>query len=646
LTLRRYLLALSVSFATGPLAAQPDMETMLVTGSRTPLDINRLGASASVISREQIEARGSGFVSDLLREMPGLAVSRAGTFGAQTQVRVRGAEGNHVMVLIDGIEANDPGGNDEFDFGQLLTGDIERIEIVRGPQSSLWGSDALAGVINIVTRKGGNGTRASFGFEEGSFATSQQRANFAFGDDTRRFYAGVNRLDSGGVNISRNGDEDDAFHNLSVDLNGAIKPTDDLQLSFVLRTVNSTGQADESPAGIYEDAPSEGNFDQTIAALRAKLGLFDQRWLNEIAASWSSTERDFADSWSWTAAASDRYKLTCQSTLLLPEEMDWLSNQSLTVAVDHEYQRFVQRGVATAWGDPNQRRGMHSTGVVAEYHADLLQSFSLSASVRRDLNSDFKDVTTYRTAVSALVPRTQTRLHAAYATGQKAPTFIERFGYSSGGPTVFIGNPGLEPERSRGWEVGVAQSLWSERASLSLTWFQENLRDEINGYVFSVDFSSATALNLDGTSHRRGLEFEGTLELPWSVRFRGYYTYLDADERDAGTGARVDEIRRPEHAGGAALHWQSENKRLQLHAYVDVTGEQQDIAFVPPTYNQRVTLSAYTLLGVHVSYAIVPGVEIYTRGENLLDDDYEEIFSAQSPGAAVYAGLRIAFDSL
>ena len=178
---RRSLAFLFVACAPGlaQAAAETALDTIVVTASRQPIELARVGASVTVLDRDFIERRQAMFVADLLRAVPGVAVSRSGGLGKQTQLRMRGAEGNHVMVLLDGIEINDLAGNDEFDFANLTTADVERIEVVRGPQSALWGSEALAGVINIITRKGGAEPAAELTLEAGSFATTQQRVAMA-----------------------------------------------------------------------------------------------------------------------------------------------------------------------------------------------------------------------------------------------------------------------------------------------------------------------------------------------------------------------------------------------------------------------------------------------------------------------------------
>ncbi|MEX2479663.1 MAG: TonB-dependent receptor [Gammaproteobacteria bacterium] len=624
-------------------------DTIIVTGSRAPIELGKAGASVTIIDRERIEARRAAFVTDLLREVPGMTVSRAGGPGKQTQVRVRGAEGNHVMVLIDGIEVNDLAGNDEFDFGHLTTADIERIEIVRGPQSALWGSDALAGVINIITRKSDTGFSSTLMLEGGSFATNQQRASAAFGADDKRLRVAVSRLDTGGINIARSGDEDDGYRNVTVDVNGGLRPLDNLDLAFVLRSVDTRNETDsDALTGTPSDTPGMSDNNQLYLGTRGELTLLDGRWIHRVEGNWSSTDIDSRDPAVLLEGetSGDRYEAVYQTTFAFTLDTPVATAHRATFAVDHEYQRFRQRGPVSVFGDPNQTRGMHNTGFVGEYRLDIAADLSLGGSVRHDENSDFKDVTTYRGSATWRLPVIGSALTLAYGTGQKAPTFLERFGFATGGlfgPT-FIGNAALEPETSRGWEVGLAHAFLANTLRVSATWFSERLRDEIFGFAVDPTGMTATAVNQNGTSRRDGLELTLAGDLPHGFVANASYTYLDATELDRTSGLRKDEVRRPNHQGSIGLDWRSDDGRWQAGAVATHTGSFEDIAFLPPLFSQtRIQMGSYTLLGITGSYTVNRALEVYARVDNALDEHYEELFGYRTPGIAGYVGVRLSF---
>ncbi|MCB1746395.1 MAG: TonB-dependent receptor [Gammaproteobacteria bacterium] len=648
---RRSLAFLFVACAPGlaQAAAETALDTIVVTASRQPIELARVGASVTVLDRDFIERRQAMFVADLLRAVPGVAVSRSGGLGKQTQLRMRGAEGNHVMVLLDGIEINDLAGNDEFDFANLTTADVERIEVVRGPQSALWGSEALAGVINIITRKGGAEPAAELTLEAGSFATTQQRVAMAVGGERGRLRVGVGRIDSGGTNVSRFGDEDDAYHGLTIDANGALELTPGLDLSFVLRNVDSRTENDSGVVtGVPVDTPGISDSNQTYLGTRADLSLFDGRWTQRAEANWTSTSTATRDPavFQQGTTSGDRYEITYQSSVWFETSIAVPVRHGVTFATDHEYQRFRQRGPVTPFGDPNQERGMHNTGITGEYRATLAGQLDLAGSVRRDLNSDFRDVTTYRGSAAWRTPWFGSVVSLAYATGQKAPTFIERFGFASGGlfGPVFIGNAGLEPEHSRGWEVGLRQPLWGDRLHLAVTWFAERLEDEIFGYLVDATGTRATAINQGGTSRRGGLEFAADATLPYGLLLDASYTYLDATELDRATGLRKDEVRRPNHQASLALDWRSPAARWTVGTFVTYSGAFEDLVFLPPSYaQQRVRMDSYVLVGGNASLTVARGIEFHARIENAFDEHYEELFGFRAPGLAAYLGLHIDF---
>ncbi len=648
----RTLVILAALAIALPAPAAPDtapLETIIVTGSRTPLARDRLPASVSVIDRAQIEARQASYVADLLRHVPGVAVSRAGGFGTFTQVRMRGAEGNQVMVLVDGIEANDPANGDELDLGSFSTANVERIEVVRGPQSALWGSDALAGVINIITRKGEAGWRSEIELEGGSFASNRQSASMSMVRDRGRLRAAFTRIDTGGTNVARFGDEDDAFHGRTLDLSGALRPREELELSFVLRSDDSTTQTDSGAlTGIPVDTPGTADNDRSYLGTRAALALFEGHWLQRLEGNWTSNENDNVDPavFQQSETAADRYELTYQSTVLFdwPALLD--SAHRATFAVDVEHQAFRQRGPVTIFGDPNQDRSLDNTGWVGEYHVDFGDHVTLGGSVRHDDNSDFADATTWRASALWRIAPTASVLSVTYATGQKAPTFTERFGFASGGlfGPVFIGNAGLKPERARGWEVGLSQPFAGGRVRLDATWFSERLRDEINGFVTDATGTTATARNLDGTSRRQGVELALAAEPGWGLSTHATFTYLDATEIDRASGRRVDEARRPNHLASLALDWTGFDRRLRLSGFATYSGTFEDVVFLAPLFQQqRVSMDTYTVVGMSARWRVNRVLEVFGRAENLLDAHYEEVFGFRTPGLGGHLGLRFSF---
>ena len=649
----RLFVILAAATALVTAGAEDLRDTVVVTASRLPIPLMVAGSSVSVIDREQIEARQAIFAVDLLKDVPGFAVSRSGSIGAQTQLRVRGAEANQVLVLIDGIEANDPAGNDEFAFQDLTTWDVERIEVVRGPQSALWGSDALAGVVNIITREP-TGEFAAEGFAEmGAFDTSTVGARLAGPVGGMRTGLSLSRVDSNGSNSSRAGDEDDGYENTTSTLTLAGSPRNNLDLGFVGRYTSTTKQFDgvDFGTGLPADAGDETAVDLGYFRASATLRLLDDRWTQSLRTAWTTTDTENGgDFGSAGSTEADKYGVYYQTSWQFTPGAPDSPGNAVTLAVDHEQQDFRQRGDVIVIDpddpaqnlDPNQNQDQRNTAAVLELMLSPFKRAFISLSGRHDDNSEFDNVNTFRATSAWTAESTGTRVHASFGTGQKAPTFIERFGYF---PDQFAGNPDLEPETSKGWEAGMEQPLFSNRASIGATYFHDDLRDEIYGFAFDPDTFRFTAVNLDGESKRRGVEVSASAKATETLRFSGSYTYTDATQPDPVSGEDTREIRRPRHVASFNGDWRFPDYKADLNLNVTYIGHQEDTFFevAPPYGTQTIDLSSYCLVSLAARYRLTDQVQVYARVENLLDENYEDVYGYNTPGVGAYAGIRLHF---
>ena len=639
----RYLLLATLAVTSISVTAlDTRLEHMVVTAARNPVPLWETGSAVTVISREEIDRRHSPHLEDLLRGVPGLAISRQGGAGKLAQVRVRGAEANQVLVMIDGVEANDLTRDDGFDFSLLTTSDIERIEIVRGPQSSLWGSEALAGTINIITRRARNAFALDASVEAGSFNTKQYSASVGTAGADYSVRLGANHLTSGGTNVSIAGDEDDSYENTSVNLNAEWHGLEYLELSTTARVADISNQTDSGAfTGIPVDSDSRSDAFQAYVGTQARLALLDGRWTHRLRGAWTRTTNEDRDLLAGSSGEifGDKYSIDYQTTFNFASELPLAATHAITFAVNHEERHFKQRGPIVFGLDPNQDRRVDAQGFAGEYRLQLLNQTAFAARVRHDNNSDFDDFTSFRLSISQRIRKLGTVISAAYGTGQKDPTFFDRFGFSAGGFFPFVGNPDLEPEKSRGWEASIRQSLFSDRLFLSASYFSERLRDEINGFV--VDFANQTssAENLSGKSHRDGIELTTEAQIADQLRAVATYTYLDANEIDRVTGLRSDEIRRPRHQGGLSINYDSQ--RGNVNVYVSHTGKQEDDVFLPPFFSrQRVTLDDFTLVSLAATWRFNSQLSAYARVDNVLDDNYQEVFGFQGAETGAYFGLR------
>lgn len=611
-------------------------DVIVVTAHREPVRIGDASSALSVIERSAIDDRQSVFAAELLQDLPGLAVSRSGTFGSATSVRVRGAEANQLMVMIDGIKANDIAAGDEFNFANLTAFDVERIEVIRGPQSALWGSDAMAGVVNVVTRRADRPLDAQGFVETGSFGTLNGGARIGAARGRGDATLSASWLDTDGTNIARQGGEDDGYENWTAGLNGGFRPIEALDFDLTLRHTDARNEFDESAFGQPVDADRITDSTQTYAQGRGSLVLFDRAWLQRLRLTRVDTDADTFYDGAWNnSAAGEKTGIYYQSDFTLSRAANGEATNGLTLAIDHEREDYRQRGIVQPWGDPNRDESLDNTGYVAEFRSTPSAALNLSLAVRRDDNSDFKDITTWRVTAAYLFAGTNTRARASAGTGQKRPTFTERFGFF----TNFVGNPDLKPEESTGWEAGFDQAFLAGRANLSATYFNETLEDEINGFAFEPVSGGFTAVNMPGSSHRRGVELAARAQFDDGLALLASYTYTDADQPD-GAGGRIAEIRRPRHMGSLNVNYRFASERANANLNLSYTGDQQDDDFsnFPAT---RVTLDAYWLVNLTAEFALTDALAVYGRIDNLLDEDYENVLGFASPGIGAYVGARL-----
>ena len=615
-----------------------ELENLLVTAGLQPISINDVASSVTIITRAEIEQRQVKYLSDLLRDIPGFAVSQQGAVGTLTQVRVRGAEANQLLVLIDGVRANDPAQGDEFPFQYALSSNIERIEIIRGPQSATWGGDAMAGVINIIRKKDVVGHYLSGNIEGGSFSTINASLDGGYSGESFRLTGGLSYFDSDGANISRQGNEKDGAENTTANLDLEFDLGESFLLRFSGQAVDAKSEFDDLdffvtglPADADRVTESQQNYLTAESRYAPEVGKFSANFtINHL----DSDNDNFSDG-VWTSS-------TAAETLELRLRGGWSFSKKhqLNFALENEDINFSQRGVPSLFGDPNQDQSYDVTGYALEYVDKPTTDFTWTASARHDDYSDFDHSDTWQLAGAYQLTKSL-RMRGSVGTGSKAPTFTERYGFFE---DVFIGNPDLKPESSQGWELGI-DTHWSDnRQTLSLTYFDQDLQDEIDGFVFDPETFLFTAENKDGDSKRKGVEaiYDIRLGKAWSVN--ASYTYTNATEEDS-TGQSVREVRRPKNMASLAANYYFADERGNLNLNLNYTGEQLDIYFSPITFiSSRVKLPSYMVVDLAGSWKLSGSLDLTARVSNLFDEEYEEVLGFVRPGRAIYVGLRGRFD--
>ena len=640
------LLLLSL-LSTTALAQPQAIPEIVIYANQAPTEASKVGAAVTVITGTDLREKGFTSVGDALRTVPGVAINQLGSRGAMTQARIRGAEANHLLVLINDVPVNDITDGD-FNFADLAIEDIDRIEVIRGPQSGLYGANAHAGVISIVTKSGRGLAKPEVAvrLEGGSRGTGaagvtvRGAAGQAYGAISIDYY------NTNGYNVSRFGTETDGSRALTMTAKAGIDVTPNFNVEGSLRYVKRHTAIDSQPffgpfEGLAFDSPVDFNkFESTASRIAATWTLLDGALVQRFAASRFEQRRNDDDAvFGFFRSQGHRNQFDYKATLTVPTQLFGGERHTFTVATDRQEEFLTIDSASLAFDPPGQAfwaAGASRTrnGLAGEYGLDLPFGLTLTGALRHDWNSGFADVTTWRTTASQRLP-TATRLHASAGTGVTNPTFIEQFGFFVGS---FIGNPTLKPEHSLGWDAGIEQTWLDGRVVTDVTYFASDFDDKITLVSAGGGFISTPA-NVAGISPRRGVEVTTKVTpFDWLI-LTGSYTYTDARLADG-----TPEIRRPRHAGAASATVKFADGRGRATVNFVYNGTMTDTWFKFPL--ETVTLNAYTLLGGIVSYDVKPWATVYIRAENVFDTRYEEVFSYRAPGFAAYTGLKVRFDAL
>jgi vitamin B12 transporter len=619
-----------------------ELEKLVVTASLEPLAENDVAGSITIIDRAEIEQRQVKYLSDLLRTVPGFAVSQSGGPGTQTQVRVRGSEANHILVLVDGIVVNDPASADEFQFQYALTSNVERIEILRGPQSATWGTGALSAVVNIIQKKSTDEQMLAVDLETGSFDTRFVDVNGSYGSEGYRIWAGASRLQTDGTNISRVGTERDGSENTSINAGVEIQASEVVTINLLGRHVESESDFDDFDffvTGLPVDADRQTDASRTYWRSEIKVQPDGGMWSGSISVNHIDTDnQNFADGVWTSGTAAETLEFRARASVNIGNDRS--GRHRLSFALDQRDVDYQQRGLDSFFGDPNQNQSFDVSGYAVEYFTKPSEVFSWSVSGRLDDFSDFDDATTWQLAASRQLTDSL-RLRGSVGTGSKAPTFTERFGFYEGS---FIGNPNLKPESSSGWELGFDFSFADNRSELQLVYFDRELEDEIDGFVFDPSSGFFTANNKATPSERSGFElgFETVIGAGLSLKMN--YSYTDATEFNF-LGMPVREVRRPKNMANLNANYIFMNQRATINLDVNFNGDQLDLFFSPITFlSEQVVLASYTEVNLAGSWRVNENLDFVARLNNLLDEDYEEVLGFARPGRSAYAGIRSRFE--
>ena len=580
-----------------------ESDIVLVTSERIGYTrTDRLTVPSSILTSKDIHDRNQGVVSDLLRTIPGLAVSQNGGAGSLTQIRLRGSEANQIVVIIDGVEVANPA-DGAFDFGGLRTENIVKIEVLRGEQSALYGSDAIGGVINIITRTGNLTENWRASVEGGSRDTVEGQISGAIPLGEATLSINGNAFATDGFDVSGLGGERDGADSRSLNLG-----LNNVELGGVTfsgkygSTVRNTDfDSDTDFDGRLNNTNDTTEVTTETARIDARFDLagFDHK----ITANRTETETD-------TVGGFTSLSIGTREVLNWAAKREFGDAHSLTVLAEVEREEYE---IEPNFTEPEAEPDNTNYGIAGDYRFNK-NDITLTASARHDFNDLFDDATTWRLGAGYDFDW-DGRIRASVGTGVKNPTLIELFGFF---PTSnFTGNPNLNPESSLGVSIGYEQNIGDFNFSVDV--FRSELEDEITT-LFNPDFSTSV-VNLETDSTRQGVE----LAAGWSIDNFSLQTsasFLDSEQDD------VEEIRRPDFLASATATWEPTD-RLGLTVSVDHNGTQLDTDFA--TF-QNVELDSFTLIGANARLDVTDNVSLTLRGSNLLDEDYDcLLYTSPSP---------------
>ncbi len=598
--------ALSAFFLISPLYAAERAPGIVVTATRTEVAITQVGSSISVLTAKEIEERQYSFTVDALRSLPGITVSQNGPFGGTATVRIRGAASGQTLVLIDGTVVNDPSSPGAgFNFATLDPNDIERIEVLRGPQSTLYGSQAIGGVVNIITKRA-SGPFAVSGFvETGSFNTLRSGVTVAGRRGETDYRLSLSGIRASGISKADANDantEEDGYRSYTVGGNAGSNLTQTLRVEGTVRYSDSRNEFDSFGAATgVADGDEVGHSRELQTSGSVHLSTFAGQFENSLSASYTMIDRD-----------NETNGLRSFSTTGIRSAFEYLGEVSMS-----EYWNAIV-GLKTEDTKIRSSSSIRTNSIFGQVQVLPLDGLSLVGGIRVDDHETTGGVTTLRFTGAYALEETGTVFRASWGEGFKSPTPFQLTFFCCGatGP-----NPNLQPEQSKGWDVGVEQSFEDGKYDLQVNYYEQDITNQIN---FSFGIGGYENLDRVETS---GWEFIATARpLDW-VDVSANFTHQTAT--DLATGGQL--VRVP--ANIASLNITTRPmERLSVGGSVLYNDNEADA---------RGTVARWTRVDVRSAYQLNDEVEVFGRVENLFDEQYQDIFGFGTPGLSGFIGIRV-----
>jgi vitamin B12 transporter len=649
--MRRYFISvfsLALVFLMSPLfsdeqqkeksPAPAEHHEVVVTATRIETPVREVASSVTVISGDVLTRLKRAFVLEAVRDCPGVSIIQNGGPGEAASVFIRGANSEHTLVLVDGIEVNDPiNPSRSADLAHLALGNIDRLEILRGPQSPLYGSDAIGGILNIITKKGAGKPKFSFASSGGSYGTFSNQAAVAGSAKALDYSLGISQFKTNGISAASSvypgNSENDGYANLTFSGRLGLRLRENLEFSLITRSIFARTDIDNS-GGPYGDDPNSVQ-DYRSYLIRAEMrGLFlKNRWEQKLRVAVVDSRRDHNN------PPDEQHPLEAEKGhfeggLL---KLDWQNNfflhpsNTLTVGVEQTREKGrSEYSTDSSWGSFSSPFPLHraeTTGLYVQDYIRWRDRLFAAVGLRFDHHSQSGEALTYRLAPAYIFPTTRTKIRASLGTGFKSPSLYQLHAP----PTLFgpIGNVGLKPEKSLGWDAGIEQPFCGGRMHLAATYFH-------NDFQNLIDFDIVQGYVNIGKAESQGVEIELEARPRDALLVTVVYTYLEARDKIEGTAL----LRRPRNSFSAALSYSLLDK-WSVSLSLGYTGRRDDMSYL--TWSaRRVTLTEFTLLNSVISYDLSRQVQLFGRLDNILDQKYELVYGYGTPGFSIQGGFRLA----
>jgi vitamin B12 transporter len=634
-----------ISFAQTGIVQKTDssgfykLTDVVITATRTPLNTLGLANSISIIDSAEIVNKNSFNAFNVLRNEYGMSFSQQGTKASLSNVYIRGANSSHTLVLIDGVEVNMPNDPSNFyNFFSLPVDNISRIEVLRGPQSTLYGSNALAGVINIISAHGTARPISSISIEGGRYNTFKGTVSSLGKLDNFRYSVALSRIKSDAYSAASEkygNTEKDGYQMDNISSILGYEFSEKFKADLILRYNNSNSNLDQSSGlpEFWDDPTYIFNQEEFFIRAQGKLSLSDNKWNQKFGISYFSNVRAYSfDSsaasfyYSWSNYDGRRYKADWQN------DFSFFNNNLITAGLEFEVEETASEYyLFSSFNPPDYasiipKINVNTFGFYLQDQLKLGESFFGTVGIRLDQNNQFGSAFTYRVAPAYIFWETGTKIKATIGSGFKAPTLFYLY-------DPLYGNTELDPEKSFGWDAGIEQFFRRESFSFGITYFFNRFDD-----MFGFDPVTFKTININ-KAESEGVEIFTRAALTNGLDLKANYTYTNAIDKSEGTPDYNKKlVRRSEHKAGLFLSYsftQSVNANVEF-IYV---GEREEPDFT--NYPSRIIMPDYFLVNFAAHYNLFSFLRLQARIENLLDKQYEEIYGYGTAGFSVFGGISL-----